>query len=172
MKSRNSYWLLFGIAAAVIILDQVSKAIILENIPLGSAWMPLTWLAPYARFVNWVNSGVAFGLFQGGGLLFAALAMVVAGGIIYFYPRIPHEDKLMQVAFGFMLGGAVGNVIDRLRFGGTVIDFISVGKFPVFNVADSAVTIGVCLMLLATLLENRKKAQATVDVDSTENQDS
>ena len=65
----------------------------------------------------------------------------------------------MQVAFGFMLGGAVGNLIDRFRLGGNVIDFISVGHFPVFNVADSAVTIGVCLMLLATLLESRKKSR-------------
>jgi signal peptidase II len=78
----------------------------------------------------------------------------------------------MQVAFGLMLGGAVGNVIDRLRFGGNVIDFISVGSFPVFNIADSAVTIGVGLMLLATLLENRKKSPATSADESTEVQDS
>jgi signal peptidase II len=168
MKNRNSYWLLFGIAAIVILLDQVSKAMILENLPSGTAWMPLDWLAPHARFVNWFNSGVAFGLFQGGGMLFAVLAMVVAGGIIYYYPRIPHEDKLMQVAFGLMLGGAAGNVIDRLRFGGNVIDFISVGSFPVFNIADSAVTIGVSLMLLATLLENRNKTPATAADESTE----
>jgi signal peptidase II len=172
MKNRNSYWLLFGIAAIVILLDQVSKAMILENLPSGTAWMPLDWLAPYARFVNWFNSGVAFGLFQGGGMLFAVLAMIVAGGIIYYYPHIPHEDKLMQVSFGLMLGGAVGNVIDRLRFGGNVIDFISVGSFPVFNIADSAVTIGVSLMLLATLLENRNKTPATSADESTENQDS
>jgi signal peptidase II len=172
MKNRNSYWLLFGIAAIVILLDQVTKAMVLKNLPSGTAWMPLDWLAPYARFVNWFNSGVAFGLFRGGGMLFAVLAMVVAGGIIYYYPRIPHEDKLMQVAFGLMLGGAVGNVIDRLRFGGNVIDFISVGSFPVFNIADSAVTIGVGLMLLATLLENRKKSPATSADESTEVQDS
>ncbi len=157
MKNKNSYWLLFGIALAIVILDQISKALVLTYLPSGTAWMPLAWLAPYARIVNWYNSGVAFGLFQGGGMLFAVLATFVAGGIIYYYPRIPHEDKLMQVAFGFMLGGALGNVIDRLRLGGNVIDFISLGSFPVFNVADSSVTIGVCLMLLATLLESRKK---------------
>jgi signal peptidase II len=163
MKNRNSYWLLFGIAITIVVLDQISKAILLANVPSGTAWMPLTWLAPYARFVNWYNSGVAFGLFQGGGMLFAILALVVSGGIIYYYPRIPHEEKLMQVAFGLMLGGAVGNLIDRFRYGGNVIDFISVGNFPVFNVADSAVTIGVCLMLLATFLESRKKP---VEADS------
>lgn len=158
-KNKNNYWILFGIAFVIIVLDQISKALILANLPAGGSWMPLEWLAPYARFVNWFNSGVAFGLFQGGGLLFAVLAAVVAGGIIYYFPRIPHEDTLMQVAFGFMLGGAVGNLIDRLRYGGNVIDFISVGNFPVFNVADSSVTIGVGLMLLATFLDSRRSKQ-------------
>jgi len=165
MKDRNSFWLLFGIAITIVVLDQISKAILLANVPSGTAWMPLTWLAPYARFVNWYNSGVAFGLFQGGGMLFAILALIVSGGIIYYYPRIPHEEKLMQVAFGFMLGGAVGNLIDRFRYGGNVIDFISVGNFPVFNVADSAVTIGVGLMLLATFLESRKKPVGSNSAD-------
>ena len=76
MKDRNSFWLLFGIAITIVVLDQVSKAILLANVPSGTAWMPLTWLAPYARFVNWYNSGVAFGLFQGGGMLFAILALL------------------------------------------------------------------------------------------------
>jgi signal peptidase II len=172
MKNKNSYWLLFGIALTIVILDQISKALVLAYLPSGSAWMPLTWLAPYARFVNWYNSGVAFGMFQGGGLLFAVLALFVAGGIIYYYPRIPHEDKLMQVAFGFMLGGALGNVIDRLRYGGNVIDFISVGSFPVFNIADSSVTIGVGLMLLATLLESRRKKSVEQQSNSTGEQGS
>jgi signal peptidase II len=159
MKKIRDYSLLFGIAFSIVILDQISKAMVLNSVPSGGSWMPLDWLAPYARIVNWYNSGVAFGLFQGGGMIFAGLALIVAGGIIYYYPRIPRDEVLMRVAFGFMLGGALGNLIDRFRYGGNVIDFISVGNFPVFNVADSSVTIGVCLMLLASLLDNRKTKQ-------------
>ena len=160
---------MFGIALVIIILDQVSKAIVLAQIPSGESWMPLAWLAPYARIVNWHNSGVAFGMFQGGGYIFGVLALIVSIGIIYYYPRIPHEDTLMRIAFGFMLGGALGNLIDRMRYGGNVTDFISVGTFPVFNVADSSVTIGVCLMLLATLLESRKKEPQPSNPEKPEN---
>ena len=104
-------------------------------------------------------------------MIFAGLALIVAGGIIYYFPRIPRDEVLMRVAFGFMLGGALGNLIDRLRYGGNVIDFISVGNFPVFNVADSSVTIGVCLMLLASLLDNRKaKQQKAESLSPEENQ--
>jgi signal peptidase II len=168
MNHKRDYLLLFGIALLILILDQFSKAVVLSQIPSGTNWMPLVWLAPYARIVNWYNSGVAFGLFQGGGYLFAVLAMVVAIGIIFYYPRIPHEDVLMRIAFGFMLGGALGNVIDRVRFGGNVTDFISVGSFPVFNVADSCVTIGVGLMLLASFLDSRKNKHTIPEAESFE----
>jgi signal peptidase II len=168
MNHKRDYLLLFGIALVIIFLDQASKAVVLAQVPSGTSWMPLVWLAPYARIVNWYNSGVAFGLLQGGGYLFAVLALVVAIGIIYYYPRIPHEDVLMRIAFGFMLGGALGNVIDRVRFGGNVTDFISVGSFPVFNVADSCVTIGVGLMLLASFLDSRKNMHTIPEAESFE----
>jgi len=168
MIKKKDYLMLFGIATIIVVLDQISKAIVVNNIPTGGSWMPLDWLAPIARIVNWYNSGVAFGLFQGGGLIFAGLALIVAGGIIYYYPRIPREEVLMRVSFGFILGGALGNLIDRLRYGGNVVDFISVGTFPVFNVADSSVTIGVCLMLLASLLDSRKNKQVKAETLSPE----
>jgi signal peptidase II len=72
-KYLRAYIVLALIAGIVISLDQWTKAIVRENIPLGQAWMPLEWLAPYARIVHWYNTGVAFGMFQGPNLIFSIL---------------------------------------------------------------------------------------------------
>ncbi len=161
-KIIKEYWALFTLAAIVITLDQITKAIVRANIPFGSHWMPLAWLAPYFRFVNWHNTGAAFGLFQSGGLIFAILAVIISIFIVIYYPQIPREEKLMRIAIAMQLGGALGNLIDRIRFG-PVTDFISVGEFPVFNLADSCITVGVGLLILALWLsERREKIQALV----------
>ena len=158
-KIIKEYWLLFTIAGIIIILDQITKAIIRANIPFGGQWMPLEWLAPYFRFVHWQNTGAAFGLFQGGGLVFGILAVIVTVFIVIYYPQIPKDEKLMRVAISMQLGGAIGNLIDRIRFG-PVTDFISVGTFPVFNIADSSITVGVGLLILALwLVEQRERRE-------------
>ncbi len=157
-KIIKEYWMLFTIAGVIIILDQISKAIVRINIPFGGQWMPLEWLAPYFRFVHWQNTGAAFGLFQQGGLIFGVLAVVVTVFIIIYYPQIPKDEKLIRVAISMQLGGAIGNFIDRIRFG-PVTDFISVGSFPVFNIADSNITVGVGLLILALLLAERKEGK-------------
>lgn len=154
----KEYWLLFFIASIVVILDQVSKALVRANIPFGGRWMPLTWLEPYFRFVHWENTGAAFGFFQNGGLIFAIMAVIVSVLIILYYPQIPKEKKLMRVAISMQLGGALGNLIDRLVFG-PVTDFISVGNFAVFNIADSNITVGVGLLILALWLDERQDKQ-------------
>ncbi len=157
-KIIKEYWMLFTIAGVIIILDQISKAIVRINILFGGQWMPLEWLAPYFRFVHWQNTGAAFGLFQQGGLIFGVLAVVVTVFIIIYYPQIPKDEKLIRVAISMQLGGAIGNFIDRIRFG-PVTDFISVGSFPVFNIADSNITVGVGLLILALLLAERKEGK-------------
>jgi signal peptidase II len=172
-KTWLDYVFLFLLGAAVVGLDQWTKALVRADIPLGGDWLPrpLSWLLPYARIVHWNNSGAAFGFFQNGGLLFALLAIVVAGVIIYYYPTVPRRDVLMRLALGLLLGGSIGNLIDRLAFGhisqlvfGSVTDFISIGNFAVFNVADSCVTVGVCLLILSAWFndraEKKNKAQA------------
>jgi signal peptidase II len=151
---KNSRWLLI-IAAIIVILDQVSKLLVRTYIPLGSSWSPWSWLAPFARLIHWTNTGVAFGMFQGKSLVFAILAALVAGAIIYYFQQVPKEDKVLRFALSMMLGGAVGNLIDRLFNGGEVTDFISVGNFAVFNVADSFITVGVLVLLLGIYLEDR-----------------
>ncbi len=150
MNHIRTYSSLFLTAGIVIAIDQFTKALVRANIPLGNTWLPQGWeaLAPYARFVHWYNTGAAFGMFQGFGWIFTFLAFVVAGLIIYYYPQVHPEDWWLRLAMGLQMGGALGNVIDRLMFDGRVTDFISVGLFPVFNIADSSITIGVLVLLL------------------------
>ncbi|PWH12984.1 MAG: signal peptidase II [Anaerolineae bacterium] len=150
LNSILTYLNLFLTTSIVIGLDQFTKALVRAHIPLGHTWLPQgwEWLEPYARFVHWYNTGAAFGMFQGFGWVFTILAFVVAALIIYYYPQVHPEDWWLRLAMGLQLGGALGNVIDRLIFNGRVTDFISVGAFPVFNVADSSITIGVLILLL------------------------
>lgn len=164
-KFIKEYWMLFTIAGIIIILDQVTKAVVRAYIPFGGRWMPLEWLAPYFRFVHWENTGAAFGLFQGGGIIFAILAVIVTAFIIIYYPQIPKDEKLMRVAISMQLGGAIGNLIDRIVFG-PVTDFISVGSFPVFNIADSSITVGVGIMILALWLAERRERKTEESSDS------
>ncbi|GAB4486004.1 MAG: signal peptidase II [Anaerolineales bacterium] len=150
VKKARLYLPLALIASLIIALDQWTKALVRDNIPYASTWLPaqLEWLSPFARIVHWYNTGAAFGSFQGYGWVFTGLAFVVVALILYYYPKVEAEDGWMRVAMAMQLAGALGNVIDRLTLGGKVTDFISVGTFPVFNVADSSITLGVILLLL------------------------
>jgi signal peptidase II len=158
----KDYLVLFGIAGTVIALDQWTKWLVRENLPFQGTWLPewLEWLSPYARIVHWYNSGAAFGMFQNGNVVFMTLAFIVIGAIIYYYPHVESEDWTLKAAMGLQLAGASGNLIDRLLMG-KVTDFISVGSFPVFNVADSSISIGVAVLLLGVWLKERAERKAT-----------
>ncbi len=157
-KIIKEYWLLLTIASIIIIIDQITKAIVRANIPFGMSWMPIDWLAPYFRFVNWENHGAAFGMFQEGGIFFGIMAVVVSVFIILYFPKIPQNELLIRSALSMQMGGAIGNLIDRIQFG-PVTDFISVGQFPVFNVADASITVGVGLLIFALWLSERKEKE-------------
>jgi signal peptidase II len=160
-KLLKDYLVLALIVAVVILLDQLTKNFVRNALPIGGMWAPWPWLEPYARIVHWYNTGVAFGMFQGFGGIFTIIAVFVSAAIIYYYPQVPAEDWTLRLAMGLQMGGALGNMIDRLTQG-HVTDFISVGNFAVFNVADSSITIGVAILLLGVYLQerNKKKAEA------------
>jgi len=159
---------LLGIAGIVIALDQWTKWLVRENIPFATQWLPdgLQWLMPYARLVYWQNTGAAFGMFQNGSLVFTVLAFVVIGVILFYYRQIADEGWMFRLAMGLQLAGAAGNLIDRLIQDGKVTDFISVGNFPVFNVADSSITIGTAVLILGVWLSERKEKQARDESDA------
>jgi signal peptidase II len=155
-RNLHAYlWLVFG-TVLILVLDQWTKWLVRTNLEVGQMWSPFEWLAPYARIVHWQNTGVAFGMFQGVGWLFAILSLIISIFIIFFYGRIPAEDWPLRLALILQLGGALGNFIDRVTIG-YVVDFISVGNFAVFNVADSCITVGVFVMILGFWYMERKE---------------
>jgi len=164
LKRFLNYLGLFLVAGIVIGLDQWTKSLVRTNLPEGAVWMPdwLWWLYPYARIIHWYNNGAAFGMFQGYSWVFTVMAFIVSGLIIYYYPQVDDRDWWLKLAMGMQMGGALGNVVDRLQFNGNVTDFISVGTFPVFNVADSSISVGVVILLLGVWLkemDEKKKAK-------------
>jgi signal peptidase II len=160
-------WLIL-IAVIIVGLDQATKAIIRTNLAFGEMWAPWSSIIPFARIIHITNTGVAFGLFKGANLIFMVLAMIVSAGIIYYYPSVPKQDWLVRLALSLQLAGAAGNLIDRIFFG-KVTDFVSIGNFPVFNVADSSITIGVILLLIGVWFQEKKLKQITAKPDESVN---
>lgn len=154
-SSGKERWIVFIFAALVLLLDFASKEIVRQNLPLYTYWAPIPALEQFFRFTHTTNTGVAFGLFQNGNLIFALFAIAISIGIIYFNQKLEPGNALLRVALGLQLGGAVGNLLDRLRLG-SVTDFLDFGPWPVFNVADAAVVAGVILMGYILLQEERK----------------
>jgi signal peptidase II len=161
LKVRN-YLMLSVLAGMVLILDQVTKEIIRTQLAFGEIWMPIAAIRPYMHIVYWTNTGAAFGMFQQGGMVFTVLAVVVSVAIIWYYRSSDTASWPVRIALGLQLGGALGNLADRL-LRGTVTDFIWFSIFPaVFNVADGAISLGVALLLLDIVLEYFRNRKAQV----------
>lgn len=162
MKTRFDWRgvVLFAIALAVIALDQYTKALVRANLPLNTSWMPIPWLDPFVTLTHVRNTGAAFGLFPSLGGVFRFVALVVVVAIIVFFRRLAATSWLLRIAFGLQLGGAAGNLIDRLTMG-YVTDFVDVRVWPIFNVADSAIVVGtVFLAYYALFVEPSAARQA------------
>jgi len=168
-KRLLEYLTLLVPSGAIVALDQWTKWWIRQNLPFEATWIPagLEGLRPYARFVHWHNSGAAFGMFQEGGMVFTVLAILVVAAILYYFPKVDHADWPVRLAMVLQLGGAAGNLIDRL-FVGEVTDFISIGTFPVFNVADSAITLGVIVLLVGVWWKERQAKRSIVPHEQTD----
>ncbi len=174
MNLIRRYWQIVGIAVVIVALDQWTKSLVRANIPLGGTWLPESWewLSPYARIVHWYNTGAAFGMFKEGSMVFTVLAFIVIGLILYYYPQVEKADWSLRIAMSMQLGGATGNLIDRLTIG-HVTDFISVGNFPVFNVADASITVGAAVLFLGILIMERaekKKRRETAEQETPTNE--
>jgi len=147
---------LLPVAALVLALDQLSKAWVLRHIPLNEAWAPIPSLARYFTFTHVTNTGAAFGIFPNGGAIFLAIAVVVVVAIVVYTRYLSTERWPVLLSLGLQLGGALGNLIDRLRFG-HVVDFLDFKFWPTFNVADSAIVVGVALLAYLVLTEKDDK---------------
>ncbi len=157
--------LLFIVALVALAADQISKLLVQANIPLGVTVPIAPFLTPYLTFTHVQNTGAAFSLFQNANWFFIIVATIVAGLIVYYTPRLPPGDWLSRAALGLQLGGAVGNLIDRLRHG-YVTDFIhlqvpEIGfDWPVSNIADICIVSGVILLIAWSALQERAHMRA------------
>lgn len=165
----RDYLILFVLSGLIVALDQWTKWLVKTHLPFEGTWLPgrLHWLSPYARIVNWSNSGAAFGSFQNGNTVFAILAILVIAAIIYYFPRVEANDWTLRLAMCLQMGGAAGNLVDRLLVG-KVTDFISIGTFPVFNVADSSISVGVVVLLLGVWIKERAEKKSVTPTPGTE----
>ena len=143
-------WFFYSIATVVFILDQVSKEVIRQQLPLYGSWPEEGFL----RIVHGLNTGSAFGLFSGFTNLLIIVSIVGIGVVLYYFQKQEISVIWYRLSIGLIVGGALGNLIDRLK-DGAVVDFISVGWWPAFNVADSSISVGMVLLILTLLLGER-----------------
>lgn len=152
--ARHSYpWI---ISFLVCIVDQATKWLIVRSLAPNQS---LAVFSPFFHLTYVQNTGAAFGLFKGSQWLFLLCAVLVAAWIIRELLRGQTNAHLLTVSYALVLGGAVGNVIDRLRLN-YVIDFLDFRVWPVFNVGDSAITVGVALLIGHTLFQKKTRYQA------------
>ena len=140
----------------VALFDQLSKWWVVSNLDLYESIYPIPALSHIFAITHLTNTGAAFGLLQEAGAFFTVASIVITIIILVYLRRIPPERWLTRIALGMVVGGALGNLVDRLRLG-YVIDFIDFSFFAKFNVADSAISVGVVLLFVATWLEERSK---------------
>jgi signal peptidase II len=157
---RTSLHRFWWLTVTVVLLDQLTKALIRASLPLYDSRSIIPGLLD---FVHVHNAGVAFGLLNDAthpmrSLVTTALAVVALAGIAYYARHIRHEERLARIGLSFILGGAIGNLADRVRQG-FVVDFVDVywhqWHFWAFNVADAAITVGAVLIFLELLLPSQ-----------------
>jgi signal peptidase II len=155
---HNKYLKLAVIAGLVIIFDQITKAVIQNTVPL---YHSITVIPGFFSITHIHNPGGAFGFMANKSsglrnLLFLLISSLAICLIFYFYKKTPQKYSLLSACFALILGGALGNLIDRIRFG-KVVDFLDcyIGSYhwPAFNVADSAITVGVCIYVILVIFK-------------------
>lgn len=151
-------WVPALVALTVLGMDQFTKHMIKNILLLGESWPTKGVL----RITHGLNTGTAFGFFPDQTVLLAIISLFGIGFVIYFYKTQKTPTVWIKIAVGLILGGAVGNLIDRLR-DGAVVDFISVGWWPSFNVADSSIVIGMTILVAVYYLGNRSQAKRMAD---------
>ena len=156
-RARPHWLLFFAIATAVVVVDQLTKAWLVGLLAPGER---TSVIGDWLRLVHGQNDGAIFGLFKDQALLFGLVSLGVVGLIIWYHGS-SGRSLVLTVALGLLLGGAIGNMIDRFRLG-YVVDWVDAGigdwRFYTFNVADSAVTAAVLLLLLIAIVPGLKRA--------------
>ncbi|HOV78473.1 MAG TPA: signal peptidase II [Bacillota bacterium] len=145
----------FLITAATFIMDQASKAVVQALMFQGES---VAVVPPFLYFTLVMNPGAAFGLLAYRTSLFVTITVLLVAGVFWGYRKIPPGKRLLQCGLGLVVGGALGNMTDRLRFG-RVVDFLDFRVWPVFNLADTAIVIGAFLLILVFMKDAGRKTK-------------
>jgi signal peptidase II len=156
-----SFVVLLAIAILVLALDQLTKWWVSSALPEGGWWSPLPGLWRIFRITHITNSGAAFGIFPNQGNFFILVAVVVALAIVLFYRHLPTGEWLVRLSLGLQLGGAIGNLIDRVHYG-YVVDFVDIGFWPIFNIADMSIVAGVAILAYCLWREDHVSSEPTL----------
>ena len=154
------------IAVVIVVIDQWPKGLIETHLPMGATLTPFPALEPWFKLVHYTNTGSAFGLLRGQGSLLVLIALVVIVAVLVYAHQLPGDSWGVRFSLGLQLGGAIGNLIDRLQVG-HVTDFLlftlpvggRVYEWPAFNVADSSIVVGVILLAILLLRSEGDMAQ-------------
>ena len=145
-------WLLLPALAFIILsIDQYTKYLIRSSLHLYEVVTPIPALSHLFNLTFVKNTGAAFGLFPNGSTLFVIIALVVTAGIALYFHHIPRGEWLLKISLAMQFGGAMGNLLDRVRLG-YVVDFVDFHMWPVFNFADTFIVVGVMLLAYRLLL--------------------
>ncbi len=160
-RDRLEGLILLIVALVVVTADQLTKSWVVMNMERGQSLDLMSWLAPVLRLTYVANTGVVFGLFQGWGDFFLIVAVVVVALLLVYYRHLPDGHILLRLALGLQLGGAMGNLVDRI-VRGAVVDFIDLNfwpmhEWPIFNLADASIVAGVGLLALMMLWDQGKR---------------
>ena len=160
-------WPVFaGLAVTVLVADQLAKAWLVSILAPGQR---TEVVGSYVRLVHSQNTGALFGLFRDQAVLFAFVSVGVVGVIIWFHGNAG-RNTLLSIALGLLLGGALGNMTDRFRYG-YVVDFVDIGigdlRWYTFNVADAAISCAIVLLLLSAVLPERIRSRMSGDRSGT-----
>lgn len=146
--SRLKPLLFWGAAAAVLALDQATKTIVRASLDRGESWPDPDW---FVRIRYVTNTGAAFGILENETIFLTVMACLGIAAIYLYYRFPPFDHWVVPIAIGMLLGGAAGNLLDRIRVG-EVTDFIDFRRFPAFNVADSAINVGIATIVIGYLV--------------------
>ena len=171
--SKVLYYRLFIIAGVILVLDQITKILVQYSIPFESSYFApdrVTIIEDFFYLVHIGNKGAAWGMFSEYSGILTLLSFAVLLFIFCFRKQLELHRGTVQIAFGLLIGGILGDLIDRIRVG-HVIDFIDIhfpftlpyilpfGRWPAFNIADSAIVVGMLFYLLLSLSDTKKKIQ-------------
>jgi signal peptidase II len=158
---KRKYWVLLICVVVVLALDQYTKYEVQQRIRL---YQTISVIDGFFNLTHLRNTGGAFGILAGqkdgiGSLLFIVVSLTAVGVILYLFHRLKEHEQTLSLSLSLILSGAIGNLIDRIRYG-EVVDFLDFHLFsyhwPAFNIADSAITIGIGLMVFELLIHDRK----------------